>query len=283
MLNAALYRTRITHLRRAPVHHYFEHRGYSWYVDVDELPQLPRWLRPFARFDARDHFWTGAGRTTHCVNASTRSLPNDGIDLAGGRITALMQARVLGYVFNPLSLYWCHDADGVLRHIVAEVHNTYGGRHAYLLPPDGDRPAMVRKRLYVSPFNAVDGYYLVRAPEPGRRAGRADLAAPRQPAGVRRHPARHRRRAGIGEIAAPAARRAAGSAGRRVGNSCSGHHAVAARRPRRAAHRNRREGEGRRNCEHRSSREPSRRQSIPTAGRRWRKVPASPLAAFSAS
>ena len=56
MLTPAIYRTRITHLRRAPVHHYFEHRSYSWYVDVDELPQLPRWLRPFARFDARDHF-----------------------------------------------------------------------------------------------------------------------------------------------------------------------------------------------------------------------------------
>ena len=47
---------------------------------------------------------------------------------------------MLGYVFNPLTLYWCHDADGVLRHVIAEVHNTYGGRHAYLLPPDS-RPA----------------------------------------------------------------------------------------------------------------------------------------------
>ncbi len=53
MLTPAIYRTRITHLRRAPVHHYFETRGYSWYVDVDALPQLPRWLRPFARFEAQ--------------------------------------------------------------------------------------------------------------------------------------------------------------------------------------------------------------------------------------
>jgi hypothetical protein len=73
---------------------------------------------------------------------------------------------VLGYVFNPLTLYWCHDSHGVLRHVVAEVHNTYGGRHAYLLPPDGTRPAMVMKKLYVSPFNDVDGHYLVRAPRP---------------------------------------------------------------------------------------------------------------------
>jgi DUF1365 family protein len=150
----ALYRTRITHLRRAPVHHYFEHTGYSWYVDLDQMPKLPRWLRPFARFDDSlrervDTFLAGRG-----------------IDLDGGKITALIQAKVLGYVFNPLSLYWCHDVDGVLRYIVAEVHNTYGDRHAYLVPYTGDQPAMVRKTLYASPFNAVDGYYLVHAPRP---------------------------------------------------------------------------------------------------------------------
>ncbi|MET0992917.1 MAG: DUF1365 family protein, partial [Mycobacterium sp.] len=164
MLTPALYRTRITHLRRAPVRHYFEHRGYSWYVDIDQLPRLPRWLRPFARFDARDHL---DGEPNDSLRQRLDAFLGDrGIDLCGGTVTALLQARVLGYVFNPLSLYWCHDAAGVLRHVVAEVHNTYGGRHAYLLPPDGDRPAMVRKKLYVSPFNDVDGHYLVRAPRP---------------------------------------------------------------------------------------------------------------------
>ena len=57
----------------------------------------------------------------------------------------------------------------MLRHVVAEVHNTYGGRHAYLLPPTGDTPAAVKKKLYVSPFNDVDGYYLVRAPLPNTK------------------------------------------------------------------------------------------------------------------
>ena len=198
MLTPALYRTRITHLRRAPVHHYFEHNSYSWYVDVDQLPQLPRWLRPFARFDARDHF---DGESNDSLRQRIDAfLAERDIDLRGGRVTALLQARVLGYVFNPLSLYWCHDAAGVLRHVVAEVHNTYGGRHAYLLPPDGDRPAMVRKKLYVSPFNDVDGYYLVRAPRPETELDvTISLHRENQPAfvatlrGVRR-------RAGIGEI-----------------------------------------------------------------------------------
>jgi DUF1365 family protein len=165
-LAPALYRTRITHLRRDPVHHYFEQKGYSWYVDVDNLPELPRWLRPFAKFEGRDHFSTPAQPDETLRQRVDAFLAERDIELPGGTITALMQARVLGYVFNPLSIFWCHDAQGVLRHVVAEVHNTYGGRHAYLLPPTGDAPAAVKKKLYVSPFNDVSGYYLVRAPQP---------------------------------------------------------------------------------------------------------------------
>jgi DUF1365 family protein len=111
-----------------------------------------------------------------------------------------MQARVLGYVFNPLTLYWCHDTKGVVRHIVAEVHNTYGGRHAYLLPPHSEHPAMVRKRLYVSPFNDVDGYYLVRAPLPDAELDvRISLHRDNQPAFVATMRGT-RRRASIAEL-----------------------------------------------------------------------------------
>ncbi len=198
MLTPALYRTRITHLRRAPVHHYFEHRSYSWYVDVDQLPQLPPWLRPFARFDARDHFDGGPNDTLR--QRIDAFLADRDIDLRGGTVTALLQARVLGYVFNPLSLYWCHDSDGVLRHVIAEVHNTYGGRHAYLLPPDNDQASMVMKKLYVSPFNDVEGYYLVRAPRPDSTLNvTISLHRENQPAFVATMRG-NRLRAGIGQI-----------------------------------------------------------------------------------
>ena len=168
MLTPSLYRTHITHLRQEPVHHYFEQRGYSWFVDLDNLPRLPRWLRPFARFEARDHLSppSAPGVDDTLRHRVDTFLAKHGIDTSGLAVTALLQARVLGYVFNPISIYWCHDADDVLRHVIAEVHNTYGGRHAYLLPPTGDAPAAVKKSLYVSPFNDVDGYYLVRAPQP---------------------------------------------------------------------------------------------------------------------
>ena len=104
--------------------------------------------------------------STRCATRVDGYLAAHGIELPGGTVTALLQARVLGYVFNPLTVFWCHDARGELRHVIAEVHNTYGGRHAYLLPPTGGQPAAVKKALYVSPFNDVDGYYLVRAPKP---------------------------------------------------------------------------------------------------------------------
>lgn len=169
MTTPAIYRTRITHLRRAPVHHHFEHRSYSWYVDIDDLPRLPRWLRPFARFEARDHLQPPAQGPDTLRGRVDAFLASHHLSLPGGRVTALMQARVLGYVFNPLSLFWCHDAAGNLRAVIAEVHNTYGGRHAYLLPPDQHRPNLVVKQFYVSPFNDVSGHYLVRAPRPDRR------------------------------------------------------------------------------------------------------------------
>jgi DUF1365 family protein len=166
-LTPAIYRTTITHCRRAPVHHSFEYRSYSWYVDVDDLPRLPWWLRPFARFHAADHFSDASVGSPHGSLRDRLSafFADCDVPAPDGRITALLQARVFGYVFNPLSVFWCHDRDGQLRHVIAEVHNTYGERHAYLLPPAG-LPVVTAKEFYVSPFNQVDGYYLVQAPRP---------------------------------------------------------------------------------------------------------------------
>ena len=164
-LTPAIYRTTITHCRQVPVHHSFEYRSYSWYVDVDDLPRLPWWLRPFARFHADDHFSNGNPQHGSLRERLSAFFADNDLAAPEGRVTALLQARVFGYVFNPLSVFWCHDRDGQLRHVIAEVHNTYGERHAYLLPP-ADLPVVTAKEFYVSPFNPVDGYYLVRAPRP---------------------------------------------------------------------------------------------------------------------
>lgn len=160
-----LYATTIRHARIAPVRHAFAHRSYSWFVDLDDLPDLGC-LASLAGFPARDHLGDPGATLRANLDAF---LATRGVDLKGGRITMLANARVFGYVFNPLSVFWCHRADGALDCVVVEVHNTYGERHAYLVRPDAAGRASTGKELYVSPFNEVSGWYDLLVPEPGRR------------------------------------------------------------------------------------------------------------------
>ncbi len=146
----------VSHTRRTPFRHAFRYRAYQWLVDLDDLPRLPIALRPFASFRAADHL--GDGDRSIKANVLTFLQLHD-VDLGHGRILMLANARVLGHVFDPLSVFWCLDPDGRLVRIIAEVHNTYGERHAYLLDPDLAGRATVDKALYVSPFFSVDGHY----------------------------------------------------------------------------------------------------------------------------
>ncbi|MCB5167326.1 DUF1365 domain-containing protein [Streptomyces bambusae] len=167
---ASLYECVIAHVRTTPLRHSFRHRTYLWCVDLDHLPVLPRPLRPLARFDARDHF---TGDASSIRAGLDDHLAGRGIDLDGGRVTMLAHARVFGFVFNPLTVFWCHDPSGALVCVVAEVHNTYGQRHCYLLRPDGTDGAasefQADKEFHVSPFFAVEGRYRMRLPLPGDR------------------------------------------------------------------------------------------------------------------
>jgi uncharacterized protein len=161
-----LYATTIRHARTAPLRYGFEHRSYTWFVDLDALPRLGP-LSPLARFEARDHL--GAPDASLRANLDTFLAAHD-VDLEGGRITMLANARVLGYVFNPISLFWCHGRDGDLECVVVEVHNTYGERHAYFVRTDAQHRASTDKALYVSPFHDVSGYYDLVLPEPDAAA-----------------------------------------------------------------------------------------------------------------
>jgi hypothetical protein len=162
----ALYETTVRHVRRTPLRNAFRYRGYQWLVDLDALPELPRPLRAFARFYASDHF----GDPSLSIRTNVdRYLAGHGIDVHGGHIRMLTNARVLGYVFNPLTVYWCHAETGDLACVIAEVHNTYGGRHCYLLRPDDRGRAATAKEFYVSPFFEIAGHYTMSLPEPGER------------------------------------------------------------------------------------------------------------------
>ncbi|WP_335980704.1 DUF1365 domain-containing protein [Streptomyces sp. CA2R106] len=162
----ALYPCTVAHVRTGPRRYALRHRTYLWLVDPDHMPRLPLPLRPLARFDPRDHF---TGEQPSIRAGLDGFLATHGVSLDGGHVLMLTHARVFGYVFNPLTLYWCHGPAGDLRCVVAEVHNTYGGRHCYLLTPDATGKADTPKEFHVSPFFPVDGHYRMRLPAPGER------------------------------------------------------------------------------------------------------------------
>ncbi len=165
-MSAWIYRTQVSHVRSTPLRNAFRYSSRWWLVDVDDLPRLPAPLRPFVRFESRDHFGDPAAGLRENVESQLRT---QGIDLQGGPVRMLTCPRSLGHVFNPLSVFWCYHHDGTLAATLAEVHNTYGGRHVYCVQTDSFGRAAVDKVLYVSPFNPVDGHYVMRLPQPDAR------------------------------------------------------------------------------------------------------------------
>ncbi|MBK6870343.1 MAG: DUF1365 domain-containing protein [Kineosporiaceae bacterium] len=153
----ALVRGTVTHHRHRPVVDGFRHGAYLWLVDLDSLPVLPWPLRPFAGFRSGDHFGDPALPIRENV---LNFLRLEGIQLDQRcRVVMLSGARVLGYLFDPISVFWCYSGDGTLECVLAEVHNTYGERHVYVVRPDADGNAVVGKEFYVSPFFEVTGEY----------------------------------------------------------------------------------------------------------------------------
>ena len=154
------------HRRWATVHRSFRYRTFHALLDLDELPRLEREVRGFAyrrpapvRFRDRDHL--GAGDTPVKAKLS-RWLALHGVDLPAGPVRVLANLRVLGHVFDPVSWWFCHHADGSLALVVAEVRNTFGESYWYLLDELEDRDhgvvtARADKRFHVSPFLPIGG------------------------------------------------------------------------------------------------------------------------------
>jgi DUF1365 family protein len=179
MPESCLYRGEVMHRRLRPFDHRFVYRVSSLLVDLDALPALDRRLRLFShnRFNLfalhdRDH---GPRDGTALRPWVEQHLRAQGIALAGGRIFLHCFPRLLGYVFDPISIYWCYGADGALRAVLCEVKNTFGEQCSYVLPaPPGRDPraplrASCDKAMYVSPFIAMAARYRFRLDDPEAR------------------------------------------------------------------------------------------------------------------
>ncbi len=172
---SALYRGAVVHRRLRPKTHRLRYHVFNILFDLDELPALDRRLRLFSRnrfnlfsFHDRDH---GDGKTglRPYVEAILRA---HGIDSGGGPIRLLCMPRVLGFVFNPLSVYFCYRPSGNLSAILYEVSNTFGERHNYLIPVGGNTVSAIsqtaNKRFHVSPFLPLNLHYRFRIAPPDR-------------------------------------------------------------------------------------------------------------------
>ena len=160
----------VRHRRAQPFAYELEHDVFYVALDLDELDEVPRRVRLIGRnrpnllsFRDGDHFEPPADD----IRASVLDhLLASGADPAGWQITLVTNLRVLGYVFNPASFFLCRDADGVLRVVIVEVHNTHGERHLYTLTPEeagGETfVSSMEKAFYVSPFIDPVGSYTVR-------------------------------------------------------------------------------------------------------------------------
>ena len=161
---------RVRHARLRPAVNQFSYGAYFLRLPLRSLALRPWRSRllglnraaPMAVLD-RDH---GDGRPL--VEWIDGVLAEHGIEDAVGEVWLHTFPRVFGYVFNPVSFWFAHRADGTLRAVVCEVNNTFGERHCYLLAHDDGRPlawgeeVSARKVFHVSPFCAVDGHYRFR-------------------------------------------------------------------------------------------------------------------------
>jgi DUF1365 family protein len=164
-VNSALYRGTLMHARRQPARNVFRYPVCYWLLDLDELPELERRLTLFSvnrpnvlTLRDSDHF------------DGDRPLKQAVLAFAGDpeieRVVVLTQLCVLGYVFNPVSFYWCYRADGSLACMVSELNNTSGERLPELLR-GGELHYEHDKRLHVSPFLGLEGSYEYTFSEPG--------------------------------------------------------------------------------------------------------------------
>jgi len=156
----------VRHVRLRPRRHALRYRIFMLLLDLDELERLDKRLTLFKinrpgllSFHERDH----ADGSVRGLKAKIQAdLAQAGLSV-GGPIHLLCMPRMLGFVFNPISVYFCHGADGRLGAIRYEVSNTFGQRHSYLIAApaqaDGDIEQGCEKRLFVSPFMHMDMTY----------------------------------------------------------------------------------------------------------------------------
>ncbi len=176
MAESCIYFGHVMHQRMKPFRHGFRYRIFTLLLDLDELPEMAKKtgvlshnrFNIFSIYD-KDH---GTRDGQPLKPWIMKHATDKGVDLEGGKIYMLCFPRLFGYVFNPLTIYFCEDRAGNFAAVLYEVKNTFGEQHGYFLkaaegagPTQHDHP----KHFYVSPFIPMEAHYHFTVRKPGER------------------------------------------------------------------------------------------------------------------
>ncbi|WEY37700.1 DUF1365 domain-containing protein [Paraburkholderia sp. SUR17] len=173
---AALLTGRVMHARLRPVRHWFHYPALYVSCDLARLAETERWWFGIDRWAPLGLALRDYGpRDGQPLEAWMRARLADAHIPADGEIWLMTIPRLFGYAFNPVSFWFCHDRAGALRALYADVRNTFGSHHGYLLSAPGQAPIandtvlVCRKTFHVSPFCDVTGHYVFRVRHSGQR------------------------------------------------------------------------------------------------------------------
>lgn len=175
---SALYHGTVYHKRLRPFIHELNYRVFYLWLDLDDIPNLAKKTKWFSynrfnifSFNDRDHGKRNGDPIRPWIETALKEKGFD--ECIGGKIFVLCYPRILGYVFNPLSLFFCYSKSGDLKAILHEVKNTFGDQHGYLLPVRKNDDGLIQqncdKIFHVSPFIQMDCHYDFKLKEPGEK------------------------------------------------------------------------------------------------------------------
>lgn len=169
----SLYIGKVFHKRHMPFEHAFTYRVFTLLLDLDDVPNLSKRIKFFSfnRFNLfsiheKDHANRDGKPIRPWIEEAAKA---KNIDLSNGKIYMLVFPRILGYVFNPITVYFCYGSDQKLKAVLHQVKNTFGEQHGYLLPVEAEQPLIKQeceKIFHVSPFIHMDCEYKFRFAEP---------------------------------------------------------------------------------------------------------------------
>ena len=173
-MNSCIYNGIVTHQRYKPIKHSLNYKTFSLFIDLDEIEKLNKTINIFSfnkfnifSFYNKDH---GARDGSSLKDWVLENLKKFKINQNITKVMLLCYPRVFGYVFNPLSIFYCYDKNKLIA-VFYEVKNTFNEQHTYIFKIRNDQKIeqKCKKKFYVSPFMDMDTYYNFKLLNPGEK------------------------------------------------------------------------------------------------------------------